>query len=168
MAVNVEGDGNAAVPEHGLHHLGGDPLLEEPGRKGVAGIVQPDRRQASLSEGLAESAIQGARVDGAPVRMTKHQAVIGIALAEGQPFLRLVGPVLAEGGQTPFGQRQRPKGALRLGFLKDQMRVPGRMILHTRQRLSDGQDARSPVDILPAEPQDLPTLSSPCLRPFSR
>src|SRR4029453_16645107 len=42
MAVDVEGQGNRTMPEHGLHHLGRHALFQEPGRKGVPRIVQAE------------------------------------------------------------------------------------------------------------------------------
>src|SRR5436853_4871949 len=72
MAVDVERDGNTAVSQHDLHYLGGYPLLQEPGGKGVAGIVEPDWWEISPLQGLAEVAVHGSRIDGFSLRPAKH------------------------------------------------------------------------------------------------
>jgi len=71
MAVDVERDCNTAVSQHGLHHLGGHAVLEEPGGKGMARIVESDRRKASLCECLAKIAVERAGIDGSTVSVAK-------------------------------------------------------------------------------------------------
>ena len=95
MAVDVERNGNTAVSQHGLHHFGGHAVFEEPGGKGMARIVESDRRESRLCECLVKRAVKRARVDGSAVRVAKDQAVIVIGLSEQQLFLSLVCPVMA-------------------------------------------------------------------------
>src|SRR5215831_12119284 len=79
MTVEVERHGDAAMSQHGLHHLRRHPLLQEPRGEGVACIVQPNCRQASLFQGLAKVAVEGAWVDGITINPAKYQAMICVA-----------------------------------------------------------------------------------------
>ena len=82
MAVDVERDCNTAVSQHGLHHLGGHAVLKEPGGKGMARIVESDRREARLCECLVKIAVERVGVDGSAVSLAKDQAVIFVGLPE--------------------------------------------------------------------------------------
>src|SRR4051812_33158088 len=82
MAVDVERDGDTAVSQHGLHHLGGHAVFEEPRGKGMARVVESDRRESSLCECLGKRAVERAGVNGSAVSVAKDQAVIIIGLSE--------------------------------------------------------------------------------------
>ena len=115
----------------------------------MPGIVQPDRWQARPFQRLAEGAVEGARVDRSAIRPTKHQALVCVAWPKPQLLLSLLRPVVSERSLADVWQRNGAPGIGGLGFLCHKFGPPYGMILRPHQGLSDVQDRRLPVNVLP-------------------
>nr|WP_244308393.1 hypothetical protein [Kineococcus rubinsiae] len=136
------------MPQDPHRHARRDPLRQQQRRRGVPGVVQsgstnPGRRQELLPRGVIPR-----RVDPAAVRLREDEPVVLPQLTGREPLLELRGPVEPKRRRQGSGQQDRAPARRRL-----QRREHKPLAALPLQLLSDVDDARVEVDVVPLQPE---------------